>query len=660
VASSGSLTGVASRGRGGTGLTPRARGGLARLLLAVFLPLSLIPLGAFAVLVYQQVRAQITEQVSAQLTSLANLKLDQVEQWATTRVADVRALARTHETTTDVQAYLRGEIGPESIRERFQNFLNNNRSFEAIMLARATDGAALISTRTFQYDQFEGQTFLDAQSLAAARVGAAMFPPHFEPRVNDVQVLVAGPVLDYDGQVIALVYGFVRDEQLLDIVAPTPGLGLSGRAYMVTRDGYQVSGFLLAPGALPESLGLERARMQQQNGQAIYRDPNGVEVLGAYRWLPFYQMALLVEQSTADAYAPLNRFVGVLAALTITTVALSALAVVFFTGRITGPLRALTEVAMRMAGGDLAGTVPVQRNDEIGLLAEAFNGMSAELRGLYADLERKVEARTQQLEAAAEVGRAATSILSTEELLRRAVDLIRDRFGYYHVSVFLLDEAGRYAIVREGTGEVGAQMKARGHRLAVGSQSLIGWVTANRRARIALDVGGDEVYFQNELLPETRSEAALPLIVGDRLIGALDVQSRALRAFSQADVEVLQVLADQLAVAIENGRLFARQQRVAQLEQQVAGLTARIHGALSLDGILDHTANGLGQVFHARRVVVRLAPEAEANLSGAAPPGNGGRAVEPAPTEPQRLPLAGNGERPATTHNGGHNGQPES
>jgi GAF domain-containing protein len=206
------------------------------------------------------------------------------------------------------------------------------------------------------------------------------------------------------------------------------------------------------------------------------------------------------------------------------------------------------------------------------------------------------------------------------------VELIRDRFGYYHVAVFLLDEAGKYAILREATGEAGAELKARRYRLTVGSNSLIGWVTANRRPRIALDVGEDAVFTQNELLADTRSEAALPLRVGDRLIGALDVQSRALNAFNQADIEVLQVLADQLAIAIENGRLFARQERVAHLEQRVAALTARIHGALTLDAILNTAATELGEVFGARKVVVRLAPEAEALLAGqrAVPAGSPG------------------------------------
>ncbi len=611
------------RGKRETGPTPRARGGLARLLLLVFLPLILIPLAVFAFLIYRQAQTSLTNAVTSQLSALATIKVNQIERWGNTRVIDINALAHVRENVSDVQQFLDGGQ-PTTLLERYHTFLNSNPGFEAVMLADATDGTVLVSTLPLQYGRFVGQTFLTSADLAMARLSPTLFPPSFEPRVNDVQVLVAAPIVGADGQVLALQFGFVRDEELLDIVAPSPGLSTQGRAYVVTHDGYQLGSFVTAPGVVPDTEGVERARMDKQNGMAMYPDQTGSEVLGVYRWLPSYQLALLVEENTAVAFGPLNQFAGVLVAMAFSAVAVSALGVIFFTGRITGPLQSLTEVAMRMAGGDLSSNVKIARNDEIGLLADAFNGMSSELRGLYQDLERKVEARTQQLAAAAEVGRAATSILGLDELLRRTVDLIRDRFGYYHVSVFLLDEAGQNAQLQEATGEVGAQLKARGHKLPVGSHSLIGWVTANRKPRIALDVGDDAVYFQNDLLPDTRSEAALPLRVGERLIGALDVQSRALNAFNQADIEVLQVLADQLATAIENGRLFARQERIAQLEQHVATLTARIHSALTLDAILNNTASEVGQVFGAPRVVVRLAPQAETTLAaGPTPPGNG-------------------------------------
>jgi uncharacterized protein YigA (DUF484 family) len=181
----------------------------------------------------------------------------------------------------------------------------------------------------------------------------------------------------------------------------------------------------------------------------------------------------------------------------------------------------------------------------------------------------------------------------------------------------------------------------------VGSNSLIGWVTANKQSRIALDVVGDEIYFQNELLPDTRSEAALPLRVGDRLIGALDVQSRSLHVFNQSDIEVLQVLADQLAVAVENGRLFSRQERVA-------ALTAKIHASITVDAILENAAAELGQVLGARKVVIRLSPETQG--AGAPLPAEPEAAAEPVPNLSNGLagtPGNGNGNGHASGHGRG-------
>ena len=180
---------------------------------------------------------------------------------------------------------------------------------------------------------------------------------------------------------------------------------------------------------------------------------------------------------------------------------------------------------------------------------------------------RDLEHRSIQLQVAAEVARDATTAHELDELLNQAVDLIRDRFGFYHAGIFLVDESGEYAVLRAATGAAGRQMLEQGHRLKVGEVGIVGYVTDQGTARIALDVGTDAVHFANPLLPETRSEMALPLRLGERVIGALDVQSSDASAFDEDDVAVLQTMADQLAVAIENVRLLHQmQQTVRELE----------------------------------------------------------------------------------------------
>jgi GAF domain-containing protein/tryptophan-rich sensory protein len=200
------------------------------------------------------------------------------------------------------------------------------------------------------------------------------------------------------------------------------------------------------------------------------------------------------------------------------------------------------------------------------------------LRELTRELERRVEERTRelretslrlqeanrdlarrtaQLEAASTVARRAAEFRDVDTLLNETVRLISERFGFYHAGIFLVDDAREYAVLRAASSEGGKRMLARSHRLAVGEVGIVGYVAGTGKPRIVLDVGADAVFFSNPDLPHTRSEMALPLKVGDRVIGVLDVQSVEASAFTDEDVAILQTMADQVGLAIENARLLA-------------------------------------------------------------------------------------------------------
>jgi GAF domain-containing protein len=200
----------------------------------------------------------------------------------------------------------------------------------------------------------------------------------------------------------------------------------------------------------------------------------------------------------------------------------------------------------------------------------ALAEMNRELQASRDELRlrtRKLERRASQLRAAAEVTRDTTAARELEELLDRAVNMIRRRFGFYHAGVFLVDEADEWAVLRAAAGDAGRQLMEQGHRLRVGKSGIVGHVVDTGEPRIALDVGADAVHFRNPLLPETRSEMALPLRIGRRIIGTLDIQSKEEAAFDDEDVSILQTIADQLAVAIENARLLQEmQQALHELE----------------------------------------------------------------------------------------------
>ena len=180
------------------------------------------------------------------------------------------------------------------------------------------------------------------------------------------------------------------------------------------------------------------------------------------------------------------------------------------------------------------------------------------LRKAHEELEQythNLERRTAQLQVGAEVAREAAAILDVHQLLDTTVRLVSEKFGFYHAGVFLVDKQSKYAVLRAASSEGGRRMLERGHKLAVGKVGIVGNVAATGEPHIALDVGENAVHFVNPDLPDTRSEMGLPLKVRGRTIGVLDVQDTQEAAFSEDDVAVLQTLADQLAVAIENARL---------------------------------------------------------------------------------------------------------
>jgi GAF domain-containing protein len=193
----------------------------------------------------------------------------------------------------------------------------------------------------------------------------------------------------------------------------------------------------------------------------------------------------------------------------------------------------------------------------------------------FQELAERYHLRAVRLEAAIGVSRAASTLLDPNELITQAVDLIRERFGFYYVGLFLLDADGRFAILQRGTGEAGQVMKSAGHRLEVSGQSMVGWVCTNKQPRIALDVEREAMRYANPLLPDTRSEIALPLRAHDRVLGALDVQSTQKAAFDEGDIATLQGMADQIAVALENARLFQQSETTLKELEMANRLLAR-------------------------------------------------------------------------------------
>jgi GAF domain-containing protein/HAMP domain-containing protein len=237
---------------------------------------------------------------------------------------------------------------------------------------------------------------------------------------------------------------------------------------------------------------------------------------------------------------------------------------------LANPISALAKVANLISQGDLNARAKVNSADEIGVLGSAFNSMTNQLQSTLVGLEQRITERTAdlqrstlELETIVAVTREISIIRDVDTLLKVSVELIRERFNYYHVGIFLIDERNEFAILRAASSIAAEKLLEENYKLRVGQTGLVGNVTRTGHADMTTDI----VYFDNPLLPETQSEIVLPLRNHNITVGALDIQANTLSAFSEKDIQIFQTLADQLAAAIENAQLSQK------IEESLAALT---------------------------------------------------------------------------------------
>jgi GAF domain-containing protein len=266
-----------------------------------------------------------------------------------------------------------------------------------------------------------------------------------------------------------------------------------------------------------------------------------------------------------------------------------------------------------LARGEAIGAIIIQDlehehsfdENDLRFMVTVANQVSGAIHNVILINESKKSAL--QFETAAEIARDISSSLDLDELLEKAVELIRSRFDFYHAAIFLKDLPGESVVIREATGDAGAQLKRAGHKLGIGSKSVVGFVAGHGEPLIVNDTARDTTYYANPLLPETRAEAALPLKVGDRIVGVLDVQSKQAYAFSDDNLRTLQILADQLAIAVVNSELFAETQEHLAQHRLLHHITTTAASGTTLDEALQSAVNGLQVTLGGDRVSILLA-----------------------------------------------------
>ena len=351
---------------------------------------------------------------------------------------------------------------------------------------------------------------------------------------------------------------------MLDSKGTILGMGANGGEYNTMVDSMTTAA--LSPKAEGWS-GLISSMLNGDTGFAEAVDPQGRSVYVAYTPIGLdtgWSLGLAFPQ--AELFQKASQLQNTLGVYALIIALVFGIFLFLYTRSITEPLRTLAQHVSNFSTDKINRSIePIQINtrDELEDLSNIFQRITTDLLTTFSNFEERIAERTREterrsilLKAVADVGKAITSFRDLTELLQQTTYLINENFGYYHIGIFLLDEHKEYAVLSASNSEGGRRMLERGHKLKVGETGIVGYVTQNAKARIALDVGLDAVYFDNPDLPDTRSEMALPLIVSGQILGALDVQSTEPQAFTNEDSATLQILAEQLAVAIQNANLF--------------------------------------------------------------------------------------------------------
>ncbi len=280
---------------------------------------------------------------------------------------------------------------------------------------------------------------------------------------------------------------------------------------------------------------------------------------------------------------------------------LSSLAFLWYlSGQIVKPVLALTSTAAAISKGNLNLAADVQADDETGVLANAFNLMVAQLKNLLASLEQRVADRTRNLELAAEVGRTVSQVRALDIMLTDAAELIRIQFDLYYVQVYLTNPSQTYLNLQAGTGSVGSALLRRNHRLPLNTGSINGRAAIEKKAVVISNTAASTTFRPNPLLPNTRSEMAVPLMIGENVVGVLDMQSEQAGSLSQDVLPAFEALAGQLAIAIQNAALLAEaEQARTQVEEQAQKLS-RTNWVEYLDAI--HKPEETGFVFEQNKI----------------------------------------------------------